>query len=203
MAINLNDAARVLAAEQPDCFDRIAAVYEQMDAAYATVAWHYGFVCRGCEDNCCLTRFRHHTLMEYAFLQRGFADLEAGLRREIRTRSRDYRQALQEAQAADQALRHWCPLNFDGRCRLYAFRPMICRLHGLPHILRHPGRGLIQGPGCHIFEQDCRRIRPNPLDRTALYKALAGLEQTARQSTGFSAPVGLTVAEMVLTFPKE
>lgn len=202
MAIHLNDAARVLAAEQPECFDHMAAVYEQMDAAYATVARHDGFVCRGCEDNCCLTRFRHHTLMEYAYLQRGFARLEAGLRREIRTRARAYGQALQEAQTAEQAFRHWCPLNFDDRCGLYAFRPMICRLHGLPHLLRHPGRGLIHGPGCHVFEQHCRHARPRPLDRTALYKTLAGLEQIARQSTGFNAPVGLTVAEMVLTFPQ-
>jgi hypothetical protein len=203
MAMNLNDASRVLTAKQPDGFDRIAAVYQQMDAAYDAVAGHYGFVCQGCEDNCCRTRFRHHTLMEYAYLQRGFAGLEFGLRREIRTRSGDYLQALQDAEAADKKFRHWCPLNFDGRCRLYTFRPMICRLHGLPHILHHPARGLIQGPGCHIFEQDGQGLRPRPLERTALYQALAGLEQTARQKTGFSAPVGLTVAEMILTFTED
>lgn len=202
MVMDLNDASRVLAAKHPDCFDRIAAVYQQMDAAYTGVARHYGFVCQGCEDNCCLSRFRHHTLMEYALLQRGFAGLEIGRRSEIRTRSGDYRQALQDAEADGQAFRQWCPLNFEGRCRLYAFRPMICRLHGLPHILRHPARGLIQGPGCHIFEQDCQHVRPRPLDRTALYKELAGLEQTARQGTGFNAAVGLTVAEMILAFPE-
>jgi hypothetical protein len=107
-----------------------------------------------------------------------------------------------DAEAADQQLRHWCPLNFDGRCRLYTVRPMICRLHGLPHILRHPARGLIQGPGCHVFEQDCQRLRPHFLERTGHYRNLAALEQTARQSTGFSAPIGLTVAEMILTFPE-
>ncbi len=200
--MDLNDACRVLTTQQPDCFDRIAAIYDQMDAAYTVVARHYGFVCQGCEDNCCLTRFRHHTLMEYAYLQWGFAGLDADLRREIRTRSDDYRLSLQVAEGANQVFRHWCPLNFEGRCRLYAFRPMICRLHGLPHILRHPARGLIQGPGCHILEQDCQGVRPRPLDRTALYKALAGLEQTIRQGTGCKAPVGLTVAEMILAFPE-
>ncbi len=202
MAIDLNDACRVLTVKHPDCFDRIAVAYQQMDTAYDAVARHYGFVCQGCEDNCCLTRFRHHTLMEYAYLQRGFAGLETGLRSEIRTRSDDYLQALQDAEAADKKFRHWCPLNFDGRCRLYTFRPMICRLHGLPHILHHPARGLIQGPGCHIFEQVGQGVNPRPLDRTVLYKALAGLEQIARQATGFSHPVGLTVAEMILAFPE-
>ena len=109
---------------------------------------------------------------------------------------------MQVAEVANQAFRHWCPLNCDGRCRLYAFRPMICRLHGLPHILRHPARGLIQGPGCHIFERDCQHTRPRPLDRTAPYQTLAGLEQTVRQGTGCQAPVGLTVAEMILAFPE-
>ena len=202
MAMDLNDACRVLTAKHPDYFDRIALTYQQMDTAYDAVARHYGFVCQGCEDNCCLTRFRHHTLMEYAYLQRGFAGLEIGLRREIRTRSDDYLQALQGAEAADKKFRHWCPLNFDGRCRLYTFRPMICRLHGLPHHLRHPARGLIQGSGCHIFEQDCQGAAPRYLDRTALYQALAGLEQTARRGTGCKAPVGLTVAEMILAFPE-
>ena len=171
-----------------------------MDAAYEAIAGHYGFVCRGCEDNCCLTRFRHHTLIEFAYLRKGFTDLETALRRRVATQANAYRQALLDAEASGSPFRHWCPLNQDGRCILYEFRPMICRLHGLPHDLRHPARGLIQGPGCHSFEAQCARTPARPLDRSALYKSLAGLEQAARQRTGFRSPIGMTVADMILAY---
>ncbi len=196
-----NDACLALARAFPDYLERLAVIYERMDAAYEAVAGYYGFVCRGCEDNCCRTRFRHHTLVEYAYLQRGLRGLDRALRHEVTGRARDYRLALQRAESRHTPFRHWCPLNHDGRCILYAFRPMICRLHGLPHDLRHPARGLIQGPGCHIFQAQCLRAPARPLDRSALYKALAGLEQAARQRSGFRTPIGMTVADMILACP--
>jgi hypothetical protein len=42
--------------------------YADMDRAYAEVADRYGFHCNGCADSCCLTRFYHHTLLEYLYL---------------------------------------------------------------------------------------------------------------------------------------
>ncbi len=201
--MDLSDACQVWSRRDPGCFDRIATVYEQMDAAYAAAAGHYGFVCNGCEDNCCLTRFRHHTLAEYGYLQKGFEGLDAGLRRRVADRAVVYREALQAAETRQSPFRHWCPLNQAGRCILYAFRPMICRLHGLPHILRHPVRGLIQGPGCHIFEAQCPSSASRPLDRSFIYKSLAGLERTARQASGFRLPVNMTIADMILDFGDE
>ena len=38
-------------------------LFEQMDRAYDAAARNSGFVCNGCRDNCCLTRFYHHTLV--------------------------------------------------------------------------------------------------------------------------------------------
>jgi hypothetical protein len=198
MTTDLNDACRSFAHTFSDGFDRIAAIYRFMDLAYKAVAGHYGFICSGCEDNCCRTRFRHHTLVEYAYLQKGFEGLDRGRRREVVVRARDYRLALQAAESANTPFRHWCPLSHEGRCILYAFRPMICRLHGLPHHLRHPARGLIQGSGCHIFEMQRPAVAARSLDRSELYKSLAGLEQAARQITGFSVPIGMTVADMIL-----
>ncbi len=195
------EASQALAHALPDCFEQIAAIYARMDAAYEAAAGHYGFVCRGCDDNCCLTRFRHHTLIEFAYLQKGLARLEAALRQKAAVQAQIYRQALLDAESSGVPFRHWCPLNQEGRCILYAFRPMICRLHGLPHCLRHPARGLVQGPGCHIFEAQYRRAPARPLDRSEIYKALAGLERAARQRTGFRAPIGMTVADMVLACP--
>ena len=201
--MDLSDACQVWSRRNPDSFDRIAAVYEQMDAAYAATAGQYGFVCNGCEDNCCLTRFRHHTLAEYAYLQKGFEGLETALRNRTVVRAHAYREALRDAESTGASFRHWCPLNQAGRCILYAFRPMICRLHGLPHILRHPVRGLIQGPGCHIFEDQYPSSASRPLDRSGIYKSLAGLERTARQASGFRLPVNMTIADMILDFGGE
>ena len=198
--MDLNDACRVWSRHDPQCSDRIAVVYEQMDAAYAAAADQSGFVCTGCEDNCCLTRFRHHTLAEYAYLRKGFEGLETALRHKVAARANVYREALRDAESKGTPFRHWCPLNQAGRCILYTFRPMICRLHGLPHILRHPARGLIQGPGCHMFEVQCPPSASHPLDRSGIYKSLAGLERTARQATGFRLPVSMTIADMILDF---
>ncbi len=193
-----NHACRTLPMHVPDWFDRIAAVYAQMDTAYDTAAAHDGFVCTGCEDNCCQTRFRHHTLIEYAYLRHGFEGLDAGLRRRVAERAVVYREALQEAESRQAPFRHWCPLNRRGRCILYGFRPMICRLHGLPHILHHPARGLIRGTGCHVYEQAHRPAAARPLDRSGIYQRLARLEQVVRQATRFQAPVRMTVADMIL-----
>lgn len=196
--MDFNDASRTLPLHLPDWFDRIAAVYARMDASYDAVAAHAGFTCSGCEDNCCRTRFRHHTLIEYAYLRQGLEGLAAGDRRRADADARRYQEALREAESQGASFRQWCPLNRDGRCILYAYRPMICRLHGLPHILHHPVRGLIRGTGCHVFEQAQRRVAPRPLDRSGIYQTLAGLEQTVRKATGFGAPVGMTIAEMIL-----
>ncbi len=198
--MDCNNACRTLPFQLPDWSDRIAAVYADMDAAYDAAAAQYGFVCAGCEDSCCRTRFRHHTLIEYAYLRQGFKGLDAGLRRRVTDKAVVYREALREAESRGVPFRHWCPLIRDGRCMLYAFRPMICRLHGLAHILHHPARGIIRGTGCHVFEQAHLQAAARPLDRSGIYQRLAGLEQVVRQATRFSAPLGMTVADMIVGF---
>jgi hypothetical protein len=57
--------------------DRLTSLFEQMDAAYDAVAGQYGFFCQGCADNCCRTRFHHHTLIEYLYLMEAMNDLDA------------------------------------------------------------------------------------------------------------------------------
>ena len=60
----------------PDEFEMEAArLFAQMDAAYDRTAAKAGFVCNGCKDNCCRTRFYHHTIIEYAYLTEGFKTL--------------------------------------------------------------------------------------------------------------------------------
>jgi len=44
--------------------DRLKQIYTAMDRAYDRAADPYGFTCDGCADNCCRTRFYHHTVIE-------------------------------------------------------------------------------------------------------------------------------------------
>jgi hypothetical protein len=175
-------------------------LYHEMDAAYAAAANRYGFECRGCDDNCCLTLFYHHTLVETAGLLAGFQKMPANQKADLIERAKVYSRALSTSPQHDQPPALLCPLNVDSQCQLYRHRPMICRLHGIPHIMRHPARGLIRGPGCHNFETTYGQADGHPLDRTPLYTAMAGLERSLRQASGIDRPVRLTIAQMILLF---
>ena len=179
---------------------RLKALWADMDEAYAAVAAAYGFNCRGCEENCCRTRFYHHTLLEYLCLHQGFQQLDTGLQRTLRRRAQvvsDYQaSADRELQHAD----HLCPLNLNGLCCLYAYRPMICRLHGIPHEL-HPGDGrVVSGPGCDAFVAACGQKPHVIFDRTPFYRQMAALEQQLRRESGYPYKIKMTVAEMVACF---
>lgn len=180
--------------------DRLAALFNTMDAGYEETAAGYGFVCRGCEDNCCRTRFYHHTVLEYMSIHKGYSCLSPRERRRVETRAADYCRQHARADAAGTVVKPWCPLNQDGRCLIYDLRPMICRLHGIPHALRHPGRGSVQGPGCDAFMSRHDDKRVAPLDRTPYYKAMAGLEKEIRAELDVHVTVKQTIAEMILSF---
>ena len=179
---------------------KLETLYAEMDAAYEAIAHAHDFICRGCEDNCCLTRFDHHTLVEVVGLYRGFLRLPDDQRRRVARRAEVYCRALRTDAPQGRPFRQLCPLNRQTRCLLYAQRPMICRLHGIPHLLRHPRQGLMTGTGCHMFEAACKRSDGPRLDRTPFYAAMAGLEKALRQVSGWDQPVRLTVAEMIASF---
>lgn len=183
-----------------DSLKQLHTVYQGMDDAYTTAARSYGFECRGCDENCCLTRFYHHTLVETVGLFAGYRALPEDKRRRILKKARAYDKAMQLARPECRAQQPMCPLNVDTKCILYRERPMICRLHGIPHVMRHPMKGVITGTGCHIFEASYRQNEGHPLDRTPIYKAMAQLEQGLRRNSGIGIPVRLTVAQMILCF---
>jgi Fe-S-cluster containining protein len=180
--------------------DRLAALFNAMDAGYETSAAGYGFVCRGCADNCCRTRFYHHTVLEYMSIHKGYSCLAPRERRRVETRAADYCRQHARADAAGAVVKPWCPLNRDGKCLVYALRPMICRLHGIPHVLHHPGGGSVKGPGCDDFRSRCEDNTGVPLDRTPYYKAMAGLENEIRTELDVHVKVKQTIAEMILSF---
>jgi Fe-S-cluster containining protein len=168
-----------------------------MDHAYQAVARRYGFDCQGCAQSCCLTRFYHHTLLEYLYVREGLAKMAPKARAAVRQRAVD---ACREAAAQERKglpIRVMCPLNRKGRCRLYAYRPMICRLHGIPHELRPPARPVSYGEGCHIFYERHGRKPYIPFDRTPFYARMARLEQEIRLAVGVEERLKVTIAQML------
>ncbi len=173
--------------------DRLSALFQKMDERYAATAAYYGFVCAGCTESCCETRFYHHTLLELMYLHRGLQTLEPEARRIVCDCAQKTARTVHSS-----AGRVMCSLNQDGQCLLYAYRPMICRLHGIPHELRHPVKGVIRSPGCHEFEAHHVQKPYAPFDRTPLYRELAQLESSLRQETGFREKIKMTIPEMII-----
>jgi len=183
-----------------ESLEQLRTAYQEMDSRYDAAARSYGFECRGCDENCCLTRFYHHTLIETLGLFAGYRTLPAKQRRSVYQRALDYDRAMQMGRPRHEARRQICPLNIDTRCLLYRERPMICRLHGIPHAMRHPMKGVISGTGCQVFEASYRENNGHPLDRTPIYIAMAQIEKELRLNSGIDTPVRLTVAQMILCF---
>lgn len=172
-------------------------LFADMDRAYAAIAEQYGFQCNGCVDNCCLTRFYHHTLLEYLYLVEGLGTLSTDVRQAIIKQAR-----MVQAAQQDKSVRVMCPLNRNERCMLYPHRPMICRLHGIPHELHRPGNHATRSPGCDVFFDQCRvsgRSEYIRFDRTPYYRQMAMLEKELRLETGYPGKIKHTVAQLLAT----
>lgn len=172
---------------------RLGVLYDQMDAAYRAAAEPAGFVCRGCARNCCRSLFFHHTYAEWVYLQSGLEALPLARRQALAAAARDY---LVRKQPGDGL---FCPLGDADRCSLYDHRPMICRLHGLPHVLVRPDGCQVEGPGCDDYYRQRGPVVASALNRTPFYAAMAALEKELRHAIGLSARLKMTVAEMVAT----
>jgi len=177
----------------------LASIFDQMDEAYDQVAAAAGFQCNGCEDNCCRSRFFHHTLTEYRYLRAGLRLLPPGDRKKIRQRAEKAIRLMDRTDDGDQPLKTMCPLNEKGRCILYHHRPMICRLHGIAHQMQRPDGRRIQGPGCDDFYRQCGPSVVAALDRTPHYVAMARLEQQLRQASRYTGKIRMTIAQIIVT----
>ena len=175
-------------------------IFEGMQRAYQEAAEAYPFCCNGCEDSCCRTRFYHHTLLEYVYLFKGYRHLSLKTRLEVKERAQRICEELRLADESGVMIKRMCPVNFDGLCGLYEYRPMICRLHGISHELHQPGRGVSFGPGCDEFTRNCGQGVYHKFDRTPHYFALADLENRFKNEVGFSGKMKMTIAEMIVTF---
>lgn len=107
--------------------DRYQELLARVDAFFARVTGRYpgALACApGCSD-CCHARLTV-TGLEADLLRRGLATLAPEVRAALAAR----------ADAPSPA----CPaLEADGRCAVYAWRPLVCRTHGLAIRFRRPG----------------------------------------------------------------
>ena len=173
-------------------------VFDKMGDTYNSVANQYDFNCTGCEDNCCLTRFYHHTLLEHLYIEAGFKTLSPEKQAAVIERAGEVVKKAEEADIRGELVRVMCPLNEEGMCILYEYRPMVCRLHGLEHELVKPGQPPLRSSGCDLFIQQTDSIEYIKFDRTPHYIEMAKLEREIRQTSGYMKKIKHTIAEMLL-----
>ena len=137
-----------------DLFDSYRLLLEELDVWFNGCVERYGgdiACCKGCSA-CCRGLF-DISLLDAGLLQAGFLQLEPAVRERTLIKARSRVGELQTQWPEFQppyilnCLPHeeWhvmpvedqtpCLLLSDaGQCLVYAYRPMICRLHGLPNI---------------------------------------------------------------------
>lgn len=182
-------------------FRKLAALYADMQAAYETHARNLELTCNNCPQNCCTSFFQHHTRIEWAYLMHGLHLLPDHQRAAYEQRAADYVRDAQDALNRGEKPHIMCPLNDNGRCGLYDHRLMICRLHGVPNVLRYPNGRVINFPGCFRSQELCASMESIPvLDRTPLYTRLMELEihYVGPQRIRTLPRVDLTLAEMIV-----
>jgi len=178
-------------------FKQLKDLYARMSDTYNQVAAQYEFGCEDCPENCCQTRFYNFTYSEYFFLMEGMAGLGTETQKELIQKAVDDCHEIAAIESRGESPRVMCPLNEDGMCTLYEFRPMICRLHGIPYDLQLPDRNPVRGEGCTEFDQRTHSTSYIPFDRTPLYRTLSALERDVRLEIGESRKIKMTVAEMI------
>jgi len=176
--------------------ETLSNLYQLMDDTWNRIAEAYQFKCNGCKDNCCQSLFFHHTHIEKAYLRYGFEQLKPDTQKDILNKTKYYCRETFPVSGEIKSLKIMCPLNEKGRCILYPYRPMICRLHGLPHEIRKPGFNPLMGKGCEtgLFDE-----KPYiEFDRTPFYQNMAQIEAEYRKKMKINHKIKETVAQMLL-----
>lgn len=165
---------------------RLHRLYRLIDSAYQEAAEGVGFSCRGCDGVvCCTVDLLVHTYAEMLYLRRGFNSLDTARQQQVLARSRAMILAKKNDPYSDSYRNAPCALNFDGMCGLYEFRPMICRLAGIPHAISRPDGTVLEGGGCVRYEREIRSLHPHVrIDRTEFYRQMAEIEIDAVRAVG-------------------
>lgn len=182
-------------AENAGIFDDLAAVFSDMDRAYEESASSAGFSCTGCAESCCETRFYHFTWVEYLYLLKGLDGLDPDKSSLVGDRAKYVADFYRKGNQIEVP-RIMCPVNEDGLCSLYLYRPMICRLHGIAHEFTMAG-GKKTGPGCALFDESAKGRDIKVMDRTPFYTRLSMLEKRTRDILDQPGKIRMTVADMI------
>jgi hypothetical protein len=179
---------------------RLAALYAKMGKEFAKAA-PQGFTCEGCQQNCCVSYFQHHTHIEWHYLWEGLDALPEEKHNEYVRRAQENVNLTREALARGEVPKVMCPVNEDGKCGLYEHRMMICRMYGVPNFLVGQA-GLRQFPGCPVCMEMVEGTEFDRVDRTPLYRELVALEMDFLGSRRNQVPrVDLTLSEMIVAGP--
>jgi len=162
---------------EEELIPRLRELYLEIDATYASTGEQVGFSCEGCDGvKCCTVDVSLHTFVEMLFLRQGFNSLDTGRQLEVLGRCR----AMIKAREDDPLgvyRNAVCALNFDGLCSLYEYRPMICRLAGIPHFIARPDGKIIESGGCSRYCLEILAVHPGvKIDRSPFYRGMAELE---------------------------
>lgn len=180
-----------------DPFHLLTDLYQAMDKAWDAIADQYQFQCNGCEDNCCQSLFFHHTHIEKAYLLKGFNRLGTDEKDAILKKAENYCEETFPTDKPPNSKKILCPLIREGQCRLYESRPMICRMHGLPHELHRPGQPVMKGPGCTTGQFENKTYIA--FDRTPFYRQMAQAEMEFRSTLGHTDRIKETIAQMLVS----
>ena len=157
---------------------RLKELYKEMDVVYKEASFQAGFNCEGCDGTkCCTVDLVVHTFAEMLYMRRGVRALDQTTKLEIEHRCGQIVELKQLDSLGDPYRNSVCAANIGGRCAIYDYRPMICRLAGIPHFIDNPNKNRIFGTGCPRFETDIRHNKPEiQIDRTMFYRRMAELE---------------------------
>jgi len=172
-----------------EAVSRLGELHAKIDAFFARVEARHGddMRCRtGCSD-CCRVRLTI-TGVEAAAIRAEIAGWPAARRRAL------------AAPAAPAAPADRCAaLDEDGRCRIYAARPIVCRSHGVPVRMRRGSLPVIEP--IEVCPRNFTRTEPAPdcvLDQTTLSALVLAVD---REAGGDGARVDLAalLAELAST----
>jgi hypothetical protein len=177
---------------------RLRDLYALTDQAYSAAASEARFSCRGCDGAaCCTVDVPVHTFTEMHYLRQGFSSLDEARQSTILDRCRIMLEAKSVNPLGDAYRGSVCALSFDGLCGLYHYRPMICRLAGIPHFFIRPDGSRRESGGCERFQREILPLHPSiRIDRTRIYHSMAEIEVDAVKALGTrTAP--RTIAEVL------